>query len=390
MVRKIKKKRPGTGIFMTFLLMVGIATFVYKAIIIPGYQHIFEIEYDDKTSSYSPLKATPVSSDNITMPVPSLKLEPDPSVSISSDKLNSPNAILIRLEIKGHTSPDKPESQVGGMSPTKNHTILMQKNSEEKIYPASLTKMMTAIVAIEKLPDLKKEITLTNSVFQGLSEADASMAGFQPGEKVRAIDLLYGALLPSGAESCVGLADYIAGSEKDFVGMMNQKAADLGMHNTHFENSTGLQNENHYTTVKDLAILLSYALQNDTFREIFTSSRHSTPPTNKHPDGMTFYSTMFEELNNQNIIDGEILGGKTGYTAEAGLGLASLAKVGKQDYILITAGAKGDHHSEQYNITDALAVYNSIGKNDYNVSSEDVLRQHDKRRLNTPPLKRQR
>jgi D-alanyl-D-alanine carboxypeptidase (penicillin-binding protein 5/6) len=221
--------------------------------------------------------------------------------------------------------------------------------------------MMTAIVAIENLPDLKKEITLTNSVFQGLSEADASMAGFQPGENVRAIDLLYGALLPSGAEACVGLADYIAGSEKDFVGMMNQKAADLGMHNTHFENSTGLQNENHYTTVKDLAILLSYALQNDTFREIFTSSHHSTPPTYKHPFGITFYSTMFEELNNQSIADGKILGGKTGYTDEAGLCLASLAQVGKQEYILISAGAKGDHHSEQYNITDALAVYNSIG-----------------------------
>ncbi|HYE68928.1 MAG TPA: hypothetical protein VEA58_09975, partial [Anaerovoracaceae bacterium] len=107
---------------------------------------------------------------------------------------------------------------------------------------------------------------------------------------------------------------------------------------------------------------LSYALQNDTFREIFTSSRHSTPPTNKHPGGITFYSTMFEELNNQNIIDGKILGGKTGYTDEAGLCLASLAKVGKQEYILISAGAKGDHHSEQHNITDALAVYNSIEK----------------------------
>lgn len=97
-------------------------------------------------------------------------------------------------------------------------------------------------------------------------------------------------------------------------------------------------------------------------RETFTSSRHSTPPTNKHPGGITFNSTMFEELNNQNIIDGEILGGKTGYTDKAGLCLASLAKVGKQEYILITAGAKGNHKSEQYNFTDALAVYNSLGK----------------------------
>ncbi len=341
MARRVRKKKTGIRRFVALLLLVVIAAFVYKSIIIPGYQHIFEKEYDDKTASYSSLKITPDSSDDKTTPVPPAKIEPDPFVSISPDNLNSPNAILIRL---------------------KNHTILMQKNSEEKIYPASLTKIMTAIVAIEELPDLREEIKLTNATFQGLYEADASMAGFQPGEQVRAIDLLYGAMLPSGAECCIALADQIAGSEQNFIKIMNQKAVALGMDNTHFENATGLHNVNHCTTVKDLAILLSYALQNDTFREIFTSSRHSTPPTNKHPGGITFYSTMFEDLNNQNIIDGEILGGKTGYTNEAGLCLASLAKVGKQEYILISAGAKGDHKSEQYNVTDALAVYTSIRK----------------------------
>lgn len=264
-----------------------------------------------------------------------------PTVSISLDKLNSPNAILISL---------------------KDHTKLLEKNSEEKIYPASLTKIMTAIVAIENLPDLKGEIKLTNSTFRGLYEADAPMAGFQPGEQVRAIDLLYGVILPSGAECCMGLANTIAGSEPSFVKKMNQKAAELGMKNTHFENVTGLQNENHYTTVEDLAILLCYALKNDTFREIFTSSRHSTPPTNKHADGITFNSTMFEKLNNKNIIGGEILGGKTGYTSTAGLCLASLSKVDNQEYVLVTAGAKGDSHSEQFNITDAIAVYSNIGK----------------------------
>lgn len=310
MVTKAEKKNSGIGILVTFSLIAVIAVSVYKFIITQQNQHIFKIEADSARS-------------------------------ISPYELNSHNGILIRL---------------------KDNAILMQKNSEEKIYPASLTKIMTAIIAIENLPNLKEEIRLTNSTFRGLYEADASMTGFQPGEKVRAIDLLYGIMLPSGAESCIGLAEQIGGSEQGFVKMMNQKGESLGMNNTYFENATGLHNQNHYTTVKDLAILLSYALQNDTFREIFTSSRYSTPPTNKHPDGITFYSTMFGELNNQNIIDGEILGGKTGYTKEAGLCLASLAKVGREEYIFISAGAKGDHHSEQYNITDALAVYNSMGK----------------------------
>jgi D-alanyl-D-alanine carboxypeptidase (penicillin-binding protein 5/6) len=327
MVRKTRKKKSGKRIFVAFLLTVVIAALVY----IPLGNHMFKRENDDSVnSSLDP-------SDDRTTPGPTI--EPDPSVYISSDILYSFNAILIRL---------------------KDQAVLMQKNSDEKIYPASLTKIMTAIVAIENLPDLKDEITLTNSVFQGLSEADASMAGFQQGEQVRAIDLLYGVLLPSGAECCIGLAGQIAGSEQNFVKIMNQKAAELGMHNTHFENSTGLQNEDHYTTVKDLSILLSDALQNETFRKIFTSSSHSTPPTNKHPDGITFYSTMVKDLNNQSIADMKIIGGKTGYTDEAGLCLASLAQVGKQEYILISAGAKGNHNSEQYNITDALAVYNSL------------------------------
>ena len=324
MVQQKRKKKSKIRRFLAFLLMVIIVVLAFKFIMIPGVRHLSEENGEDKTA-----------------PVSSLTIASTTTVSISSDSLHSPNAILIRLT---------------------DDTVLMQKNSEEKIYPASLTKIMTAIVAIENLPDLKEEIKLTNSTFQGLYEADASLADFQPGEQIKAIDLLYGVLLPSGAECCIGLADQIAGSEQNFVKIMNQKAADLGMDNTHFENATGLHNENHYTTVKDLSILLRHALQNDTFREIFTSSRHSTQPTNKHPRGITFYSTMFEDLNNQSIIDGEILGGKTGYTDEAGLCLASLAKVGKQEYILISAGAKGDHKSEQYDITDALAMYNSLGK----------------------------
>lgn len=317
MVRKVRKNKSKMQILLLFLLMAVIAAFINKSISTPGNQ----------------------SSDNRIMPVPSPIREIDPPISISPNQLNSPNAILIRLD---------------------DNAILLEKNSEKKIFPASLTKMITAIVAIENMPNLKDEIKITNSTFQGLYEADASMAGFQPGEKVRAIDLLYGAMLPSGAEACIGLADHIAGSEQEFVEMMNEKASDLGMVNTHFENATGFHDKNHYTSVKDLSILLSYALQNDTFREVFTSSRYSTPPSNKHYGGITFYSTLFKKLNTQNINNGEILGGKTGYTVEAGLCLASLAKVGQQEYILISAGAKGDHRTEQYNITDAIAVYNSI------------------------------
>lgn len=324
MVRKVKKKKSKLRGFVLFLIVAAIAAFTYKSMAVYENRHLSEKNSDDTST-----------------PAPPLNTVPGSAVSISGGSLNSPYAILMRL---------------------KDHVILMQKNSEEKIYPASMTKIMTAIVAIENLPDLQMKIKLPYSIFQELYNADASMAGFKPDEQVRAIDLLYGALLPSGAECCIGLAGEIAGSEQGFVKKMNQKAAVLGMNNTHFENATGLQDDNHYTTVKDLAVLLSYALHNAAFREIFTSSRHATPPTNKHPGGITFNSNMFEKLKDPRIYGGRVLGGKTGYTDKAGLCLASLAEKGRNEYILITAGAKGDPKSEQYNITDALTVYNSLGK----------------------------
>ena len=165
----------------------------------------------------------------------------------------------------------------------KTGKILADKGADDRIYPASLTKIMTAVLAIENIPDLKESITVPESIFPGLYAEGASMAGFCPGEEAVGTDLLYGVLLPSGAECCLAFADRIAGSEEDFVKMMNDKAGELGMEHTHFTNSTGLQDENHYSTVRDISVLLRYALESDTFRRVFTSSSHSTNPSACHP-----------------------------------------------------------------------------------------------------------
>ena len=248
------------------------------------------------------------------------------------------------------------------------YAVLMQANSgkilgsqgaEERIYPASMTKMMTAILAIEEIKGLDQEIALTQEMFAGLYEQNATQAGFQPGENVRAIDLVYGVLLPSGAECCIALADYISGSEEAFVELMNEKAAKIGMKNTHFCDSTGLHNPDHYSTAKDMAVLLQYALKNDTFREIAESPWHSTPGTNLHPDGITYYSTMFKNLSETSVTGGKILGGKTGFTNAAGSCLASFAEIEGVEYILVTAGAMDGGTP---NITDAVTVYNRLGE----------------------------
>ncbi|MFC3801106.1 D-alanyl-D-alanine carboxypeptidase family protein [Cohnella sp. GCM10012308] len=260
---------------------------------------------------------------------------------LAADRLHSTHAILVRLD-DGH--------------------VLMDKNIEERVYPASLTKIMTAIVAIERIPDLKKTAKLDPDMFETLRKQNASMAGFLPGERVSGTDLLYGAMLPSGADGSVGLAMRVAGSEAKFAALMNAKAKALGMTGTHFVNATGLHDPKHYSTVKDLSLLLAYALKNETFREVFTASRHATEPTDLHPDGITLRSSMFKELGESGLDGAEILGGKTGYTEKAGLCLASLGRLDGKEYILVTTGAAGDRKTTAaYDIADAVSVYSELG-----------------------------
>lgn len=262
------------------------------------------------------------------------------NIKVDLEHLYSPYAILVDLE---------------------SGNVLAEHDAQAKIYPASLTKIMTAVLAIENTENMEEVMILPADFFQKLYTEDASMAGFQPGERVRLKDLLYGILLPSGAECCMAFANRIAGSEDEFVRMMNRKAEELGLKNTHFCNATGLHDPEHYSTVEDISILLQYALRDENFRAAFTSSRYSTLPSEQHPEGFTFYSTMFQYMDSTEVTGGNIIGGKTGYTEEAGLCLASLAEVAGKEYILVTAKANGTHQTEQYHILDAIDVYGQIG-----------------------------
>lgn len=211
--------------------------------------------------------------------------------------------------------------------------VLAQKRADERTAPASLTKMMTVLLVIETEPDLDKQVTLPEDIFPALQTEKASMAGFVPDETVTVRDLLYGAMLPSGAECCEALARLVSGSEDNFAALMNQKAAELGMKNTHFTNPTGLTDTEHYTTTA----------------------------TAQHPEGVSLTSTLLGKLDGTELPTGtRIEGGKTGYTAAAGLCLASLATVNGKEYILVTLAAPGDHGTEQYNIRDAVHVYRKL------------------------------
>lgn len=243
--------------------------------------------------------------------------------------------------------------------------VLASKWADTPCDPASLTKMMTAWIAIEELPDLQETVTLPEEIFPALYAENASMAGFCPGETVTVRDLLYGAMLPSGAECCEALAIRVSGSEEAFVERMNQKAQELGMKNTHFCNPTGLTAQGHQSTAADLAKLLRTALQEPTFREVFTTKQYTTGATPQHPEGLCLSSTLLSKLSGNELAEGKILGGKTGYTSAAGLCLASLAEINGKEYILITLDAPGNHSTAQYNIQDAICVYNRMVKKNF-------------------------
>ncbi|MBQ7051089.1 MAG: D-alanyl-D-alanine carboxypeptidase [Firmicutes bacterium] len=238
--------------------------------------------------------------------------------------------------------------------------VIDAHNETKQAYPASLTKIMTALLAIEHTSDFSEVITVPEAVFDKVYKTGASVAGFESGELATLEELLYGIMLPSGAECCLAYAEYIASSETEFVSLMNRKANELGMDDTYFTNCTGLHSADHYSTAKDLAILLRYALENETFRTLLTSDLFYVTPSAVHSDGFYLRSTLSEALDRcENPLPKglQILGGKTGYTSDAGLCLASLAEVNGEEYILITLGAEGSPDSLPYHVMDAVTLY---------------------------------
>ena len=238
-----------------------------------------------------------------------------------------------------------------------NNKILAQKDADQKIYPASMTKLMTLIVAIEHTEDFNDKFKMTQEIINDLYAQSASMAGFSAEEECTVMDMLYGAALPSGADATVGLAMYVAGSEEEFVKLMNEKVAELGLENTHFMNSSGLHDEQHYSTPTEIALILEYCLQNELCKKIISTYTYTTSSTEQHPDGFTIYDSMFNKMTGTEVEGITILGGKTGYTDEAGQCLASYAQTPDGHcYIAVTSKGIGKYQP----VYDAFKLYGTI------------------------------
>ena len=232
--------------------------------------------------------------------------------------------------------------------------IIFNYRGDERAYPASVTKIMAVLVGLEHA---RSDELIVNADFDELFNAGASMANLVAGDIRSLSEILHASMLESGADATSTLAYHVSDSYEAFVELMNETARHLGMHNTNFVNASGLHDDNHYTTAYDTAILIEYALNNEHFREVFTAPTYSF--TNSDGNEQIMTSTMFSQITNNlfspTFSNGEILGGKTGWTTPAGSCLASIATDGVDEFALITFGA-GEEVMAPH-IRDALAIY---------------------------------
>ena len=251
--------------------------------------------------------------------------------------------------------------------------ILYQLKSDEKLQIASLTKIMTVITAIKNNDDLEKKVEITKEMLKGIEEY--TQVGFKVGDTPTIKDLLYGSMLPSGADAVNALAISTSGSISKFVDLMNEEASKLKLKNTHFDNPVGMDSDNNYSTTSDIAKLLIYSLKNKTFKEVFTAKEYKIDAINK-----TVKTTLTSYSRSYGLDISNITGAKSGFTDGAGLCLASTATIDNVDYLLINLGASTKIRSNA--VKDSLEIYDYYSTN---YSYQTVIEKNQK--IKTLPIK---
>ncbi len=244
-------------------------------------------------------------------------------------------------------------------------TVTATYRADASIYPASMTKVMTLIVAVENLPSresLQDTVTISKEVYDEMVRQGSSGIGFDVGERLTVEALLYALILESDGIAACELARYIAGSESAFVALMNRKAADMGLQNTHFENATGLHHADHRSTVREIASIMAYAMDMALCRRVMTAETYNAIATQESGRSFTYYFkhgllVKNFESNAAHQPDGlTVLAGKTGYVPESGYCLVTYAESADgKGYVCVTAGGK-DYAAC---IRDYISVYHA-------------------------------
>lgn len=247
--------------------------------------------------------------------------------------------------------------------------VIYEKDADKKVYPASTTKIMTALLALENIPDLDTpQIELKLYIQNALSGTGASLAGILRGETFTPRELLYAALLPSGNEAAMMLGDYVGDGSLDyFAEMMNEKAAELGAVNTHFVNASGMHDDDHYATAYDMYLITMAALENETFREI-VSTNYYYAGEDQNGNPLHWNTTNFLISPGSTYYYPYATGVKTGTTDEAGRCLVSTAEKDGYHYLMVMMGApQYDFNGEK--LEENMVFKQTIGLYDWAFSS---------------------
>ena len=243
-------------------------------------------------------------------------------------------------------------------------TVILDKNSDEVRSIASLTKIMTVLTAIENIDDFNASVTITSEMLAGIYW-NASVAGLKSGDTVTYMDLLYAAILPSGADATQVLAYAVSGSVDTFVAKMNELASRIGVTNTHYVNTTGLDQDGAYSTAYDQLLILSYALENPIFRTIYTTKNYTLT------NGLQVEASVNKYNRALNLDTSKIIGSKTGNTTNAGLCMSALFYHEDHEMLLITLGAEVIE-DVPYNLIDTLTLIDTVNAN-YVIPVEEVV-----------------
>ena len=244
-------------------------------------------------------------------------------------------------------------------------TVLYSKNPHKKMYPASITKIMTAILAIEKC-NLSEEVTFSKECVNSLLADDANI-GMTEGEKLPVEDCLYGLMLHSANEVATALAEHISGSVDEFAKLMNERAKEAGAYDCNFVNANGLHNENHYVTAYDMAMITRSAISNPVFVRITGAPEYTISKSNYRPAFTVYHRHKMVHPSSEYYYEG-ILGGKTGYTDQSGTTLVSYAE--RDGLRLITVVLKSNGFNA-YNDTRALFDFGFENFSQLNISAND-------------------
>jgi len=263
--------------------------------------------------------------------------------------------------------------------------VVCQREGFTRINPASMTKILTVLVAAEHLKeeDLDKEVTITPEDVSYSYKNDLSCVGFTENEVVTVRDLFYGTILPSGADAAIALAEYVAGDRDVFIDMLNDKISELGLKNTHFTNCVGLYNEDHYTTCAEMAMIIKAAVENEFVYEIMNAHKYTTTPSDSHPSGIEISNWFLRRIEDKDTA-GEVLCAKTGFVNESGCCAASYSlQNNKTPYICVTANAWSswrciyDHVDLYLNNTDSVPTASLSQPSELSQLSEEADSEHD-------------